>query len=69
MKGTLHICATGLATLVAASCLPVHAAGAGRESLVGQKAPDFLLHGIYSEDYSRDTFKGHILVMQFGTSW
>jgi hypothetical protein len=58
-----------LATLLAACCLAAQAASNRSGSLVGQKAPEFLLHGIYSEDYSLEAFKGHILVMQFGTSW
>ena len=36
---------------------------------VGQKAPDFHITGIYNEPYSLETFKGHVLVMQFGSSW
>jgi len=38
-------------------------------SLVGKPAPSFQLQGIYNEAYSLDQFKGHILVMQFGSSW
>ena len=37
--------------------------------LVGKPAPEFRLKGIYSEDYSLEKFKGHILVLQFGASW
>jgi hypothetical protein len=37
--------------------------------LVGKPAPSFQLQGIYNETYSLDQFKGHILVMQFGSSW
>lgn len=37
--------------------------------LVGKKAPEFQIQGIYNEPYTLDTFKGHILVMQFGASW
>ena len=37
--------------------------------LVGKPAPNFQLQGIYKETYSLDRFKGHILVMQFGSSW
>jgi len=37
--------------------------------MVGKAAPDFRMQGIYDESYSLETFKGHILVMQFGTSW
>lgn len=38
-------------------------------TLVGKPAPSFRLQGIYGETYSLDQFKGHILVMQFGSSW
>ena len=38
-------------------------------ALVGKSAPNFQLQGIYDETYSLDQFKGHILVMQFGSSW
>ncbi|HTY88163.1 MAG TPA: hypothetical protein VMB80_11910 [Candidatus Acidoferrum sp.] len=37
--------------------------------MVGKTAPEFHLQGIYDEAYSLETFKGHILVMQFGASW
>jgi len=37
--------------------------------LVGKPAPSFQLQGVYNETYSLDQFKGHILVMQFGSSW
>ena len=40
-----------------------------RGALVGKPAPNFQLQGIYNEPYSLDQFKGHILVMQFGSSW
>ena len=58
-----------LATLLAAFCLPSQAARNGPDPLVGKQAPAFHAHGIYDEDYSLEAFKGHILVMQFGTSW
>jgi hypothetical protein len=38
-------------------------------TLVGKPAPSFQLQGIYNETNSLDQFKGHILVMQFGSSW
>ena len=38
-------------------------------SLIGRPAPGFQLQGIDNERYSLDQFKGHILVMQFGSSW
>jgi hypothetical protein len=41
----------------------------GLGALVGQKAPAFSIPGIWDEPYSSETFKGHILVMQFGSSW
>ena len=40
-----------------------------RGTSLGQKAPDFHITGIWGEPYSLETFKGHILVMQFGSSW
>ncbi len=40
-----------------------------RGALVGKPAPEFHVHGIFQEAYSLETFKGHILVMQFGSSW
>ncbi len=58
-----------LAALLAAIGLPSQAARDGNGPLMGKKAPAFHLHGIYNEDYSLETLKGHILVMQFGTSW
>jgi hypothetical protein len=46
------------------------ALGASRQSgMVGTRAPAFRLQGIYDETYTLDQFKGHILVMQFGSSW
>jgi hypothetical protein len=40
-----------------------------RGTSLGQKAPGFHITGIWGEPYSLETFKGHILVMQFGSSW
>ncbi len=40
-----------------------------KSGLVGTPAPAFQLQGIHNETYSLDQFKGHILVMQFGSSW
>ena len=37
--------------------------------LLGKPAPAFHVQGIYQENLSLETFKGHILVMQFGASW
>ncbi len=54
-------------------CCCVHTARSQAQSrrgaLVGKPAPSFQLQGIYNETYSLDQFKGHILVMQFGSSW
>ncbi len=63
---------TLLAALVLLGCL-VSAARSQAQSrasrLIGKPAPNFQLQGIYDETYSLDQFKGHILVMQFGSSW
>ncbi len=40
-----------------------------QSALLGKPAPSFQLQGIYGETFSLDQFKGHILVMQFGSSW
>ena len=62
-------------TVLAAALLSccVYAAPSQAQSrqgaLVGKPAPSFRLQGIYNETYSLDQFKGHILVMQFGSSW
>jgi hypothetical protein len=37
--------------------------------MVGKSARAFQIQGIFDEPYSLETFKGHILVMQFGASW
>jgi hypothetical protein len=58
-----------LAAALTAICLSSQAARNNGGPLVGRKAPDFHMQGIYGEDYSLETYKGHILVMQFGTSW
>jgi hypothetical protein len=42
---------------------------AGLGPLVGKRAPAFQAQGIFNEPYSLETFKGHILVLQFGASW
>jgi hypothetical protein len=44
-------------------------AGVKQGPLAGKPAPAFQVQGIYGEDCSLEAFKGHILVMQFGTSW
>ncbi len=41
----------------------------GQRAMVGKNAPEFHVQGIYNENYSLESFKGHILVMQFGASW
>ena len=38
-------------------------------AMLGKPAPAFQVQGIYGESYSLESFKGHILVMQFGASW
>ncbi len=60
-----------LAAVVVGLCLPAvpGLAQSRRGALVGKPAPSFQLQGIYDESYSLDQFKGHILVMQFGSSW
>jgi len=59
------------AALLVAICVPITScqAQSRRGALVGKPAPSFQLQGIYDETYSLDQFKGHILVMQFGSSW
>ncbi len=37
--------------------------------LLGKPAPAFQVRGIYNESLTLESFKGHILVMQFGASW
>jgi len=37
--------------------------------MVGRPAPVFHVQGVFGEPYSLETFKGHILVLQFGASW
>jgi hypothetical protein len=56
-----------LSLLLAACCMSSRAARS--HSLVGQKAPAFHFKGIFQEPYALETFRGHILVMQFSTSW
>ena len=56
------------AGLIAAATVDGHAQ-VKQGPLVGKRAPQFRVQGIYHEEYSLDTFKGHILVMQFGSSW
>jgi hypothetical protein len=51
------------------ACCGGDAIAQGQGALVGKKAPEFHVQGIYNEAYSLESFKGHILVMQFGTSW
>ena len=45
------------------------AAPRGPGPMAGKMAPAFHIQGIFDESYSLETFKGHILVMQFGASW
>lgn len=60
-----------VAALLLGCCAQVtpYQAQARPDALVGKPAPKFQLQGIYGEKYSLDQFKGHILVMQFGSSW
>jgi hypothetical protein len=37
--------------------------------LLSTKLSWFQIQGIFGEPYSLELFKGHILVMQFGSSW
>ena len=57
--------------LVCLACWCGHEAlGQGRQgTMLGKHAPAFQIQGIFHETYSLETFKGHILVMQFGSSW
>jgi cytochrome oxidase Cu insertion factor (SCO1/SenC/PrrC family) len=57
------------AALVGLCWLPHDGHAQNRGTRLGQKAPDFHITGIYGEPYSLETFKGHVLVMQFGSSW
>jgi hypothetical protein len=49
--------------------LPHDGYAQSRGTSLGQEAPDFHITSIWAEPYSLETFKGHILVMQFGSSW
>ena len=60
---------SGAVLLLGSVCVTPSQAQSRQGSLVGKPAPGFQLQGIYSENYSLDQFKGHILVMQFGSSW
>ena len=58
------------AALLGFCAQPNHCEAEARQgALVGKPAPSFQLQGIYDEAYSLEQFKGHILVMQFGSSW
>ncbi len=63
-RAVLAVAAIGFASQV----LPCPAQSR-QGALVGKPAPGFQLQGLYNETYSLDQFKGHILVMQFGSSW
>ncbi len=56
-------------TLFGGTLEPVSNAQERQGRLVGKPAPEFHVQGIYNEPFSLETFKGHILVMQFGSSW
>ena len=60
-----------LAMVLLSLCAPVTGchAQSRKSNLLGKPAPDFQLQGIYDETYTLAQFKGHILVMQFGSSW
>jgi len=62
---------TGLAVLLIAVCgCPGEDKSQSRPGpMVGKAAPAFRIQGVFNEPYSLETFKGHILVMQFGSSW
>ncbi len=70
LKSTLNYW-SWLAVILVGFCGSSLAAGSqvGQGPLVGKKAPAFQVQGIFHEPYSLETFKGHILVLQFGTSW
>jgi hypothetical protein len=57
------------ALLISVSGASLEAKKSGPGPMVGKVAPEFHVQGIFDESYSLETFKGHILVMQFGTSW
>jgi hypothetical protein len=57
-----------LAALLLTVAVPCRAQSR-QSDLVGKPAPSFQLQGVYGEPYSLEKFKGHILVMQFGSSW
>jgi hypothetical protein len=61
-----------LAATLLAGIGSFHSEGRSQEGpgpMVGKPAPAFQIQGIHGESYSIETFKGHILVMQFGSSW
>ena len=68
MRAVLSSC-LALALLAGFSACAQSQKQIGRGPLVGRKAPAFQIQGIFNEAYSLDTFKGHILVMQFGSTW
>jgi cytochrome oxidase Cu insertion factor (SCO1/SenC/PrrC family) len=51
------------------ACASLSLAQSRQSTLVGKPAPGFKLQGVYGESYSLAQFKGHLLVMQFGSSW
>jgi hypothetical protein len=57
------------AVLLGVSGASLEAGKTGPGPMVGKVAPAFHIQGIFDESYSLETFKGHILVMQFGSSW
>jgi hypothetical protein len=67
LLGRFALMAAGLSTIWGVGSVAQGQDRPGR--LVGERAPEFHIQGIYNEAYSLQSFKGHILVMQFGTSW
>ncbi len=41
----------------------------GKGSMYGKRAPDFRIQGVYGETYSLAALRGHVVILQFGTSW
>jgi hypothetical protein len=57
------------AVLMGLSGASLEAKRTGPGPMVGKVAPAFHIQGIFDESYSLETYKGHILVLQFGSSW
>jgi hypothetical protein len=63
LRSTLWL-APAIATLSASGAQAIK-----QGPLLGKPAPAFHIQGIFNEPLSLESFKGHILVMQFGASW